>query len=96
VAKRYAWPAQVDNGIAAREFQHKPHLVLLNRTYYEKELKPLLAQWVVIWLSLQQSSFQGGVTLKDEQMLRYLLHPTNAVCGYEATPLLLSNLEYIR
>lgn len=64
---------QIENGIAQRDLQHKPHLVLLNRSFYNKELRTLLSRWMVVWLSLQQPSFQGGVTLKDEQMLRYLL-----------------------
>ena len=68
-------------GIQQRDLQHKPHLVLLNRQFYVRELKPLLAQWIVVWLSLQQPSFEGGTTLKDDQMLRYLMQSKLAVCA---------------
>ncbi|KNC75779.1 hypothetical protein SARC_11702, partial [Sphaeroforma arctica JP610] len=44
----------VTKGLESRDLQAKPHLTLLSRSFYMTELKPLMAEWLVLWLSLQQ------------------------------------------
>ena len=60
--------AVLDDGYAQRDLQRTPHLVLLSRAFYHTKLKPLLARWIVIWMSFRQAS-----GLKDEQMYNYLM-----------------------
>jgi len=60
----------VEIGFQKRHLQKTPHFVLLSRNWYHRELKPLLAKWVVIWLSFGQTVASG---LNDDQMLKYLL-----------------------
>lgn len=42
--------AVIIQGIASKAMQHTPHLVLLNRSFYNKELKPLMARWMLLYL----------------------------------------------
>ena len=60
----------IETGFQQRVLQRTPHLVCLSRPFYHKQLKPLLARWLVLWLSFQQSSH-----LTDQQMLTYLMQP---------------------
>lgn len=55
----------VVKGIEQRVLQRTPHLVLLNRYFYSSQLKPLLAEWMAIWLGFQK--LHG---LNDEQVRR--------------------------
>ena len=57
----------LDDGYAQKSLQRTPHLVLLSRAFYHVKLKPLLARWIVIWMSFRQAS---GLT--DNQMFDYL------------------------
>ena len=59
--------AVLDEGYAQKSLQRTPHLVLLSRAFYHVKLKPLLARWIVIWMSFRQAS---GLT--DSQMYDYL------------------------
>ena len=58
----------LDKGYQQRDLQRTPHLVLLSRAFYHIHLKPLLARWIVIWMSFRQAS---GLT--DDQMYSYLM-----------------------
>jgi len=58
---------KIEEGISKGYFQRTPHLVLLDRSYYHTEILPLLARWVVIWLSIKP---HPGIT--EKQMLHYL------------------------
>ena len=64
----HAIRATIIRGIEERFLQRIPHLVLLSKAWYHGELKPLLAKWLVMFLSLRRPS-----GLSDEQMLRYLM-----------------------
>lgn len=44
----------LQEGFACFSLQSKPHLVLLRPQFYRKRLKPLLFQWVLLWLRTQQ------------------------------------------
>ena len=57
----------LDDGYAQKSLQRTPHLVLLSRAFYHVKLKPLLARWIVIWMSFRQAS-----GLNDNQMYDYL------------------------
>jgi hypothetical protein len=67
-------------GLANRHLQKIPHLVLLSKQFYHGELKPLLAKWLVMYLSLRRPS---GLT--DDQILTYLMLPKDEAVPVSAT-----------
>ena len=61
----------IQTGFRTHVLQQMPHVVLLSRAFYDKELLPLLARWLLLWIGLQAT----GTSLLDHQMLAYLLQP---------------------
>ena len=59
----------LERGYASRALQRNPHIVLLNPEFYHTELKPLMAQWLLLFLESQHVS---GLT--EEQLSTYILH----------------------
>ena len=43
----------LDEGYRLRALQRSPHVILLNNQYYQSDIKPVLAQWCVLWLEAQ-------------------------------------------
>ena len=41
----------VQEGCDAQVMQSTPHIVLCDKRYYHSDLKPLLARWLLVWLS---------------------------------------------
>eukprot|EP00397_Hematodinium_sp_SG-2012_P000034 GEMP01000034.1.p1 GENE.GEMP01000034.1~~GEMP01000034.1.p1 ORF type:complete len:2592 (+),score=768.95 GEMP01000034.1:4628-12403(+) len=62
----------LEEGHARCYVQRVPHLVLLDEGFYHRELKPLLATWLGLWLRHQH------LTLTDDELRVYLLEPANA------------------
>eukprot|EP00466_Bigelowiella_natans_P012371 jgi/Bigna1/86051/estExt_fgenesh1_pg.C_70337 len=58
-------------GFQSHALQALPHLILLNTKFYHSRLKPLLADWLVLWF--QQGSMQGGKDITGEDIRCYLL-----------------------
>ena len=56
-------------GIANKFMQHTPHLVLLNRPFYHKELKPLMARWQLLYLRNKRLP-----TVDDKHLLSYMVN----------------------
>ncbi len=44
----------VERGSKLLVLQRTPHLVLLSRRFYHRELKPLLVRWAVLWFGMQR------------------------------------------
>ena len=40
-----------ESGVQAKLIQGTPHLVLLDREFYDATLRPIFAQWILVWLS---------------------------------------------
>ena len=57
----------VKDGLAAKQLQRIPHLVLLSTSYYHSTLRPLLAEWLLLWLRRQ-----GLRDVTDKQILHCL------------------------
>ena len=55
-------------GLEKGVLQKSPHLVLLNRSFYFKEMMPLLAHWMLVWLSAKPHA-----NISDRQIFKYLL-----------------------
>lgn len=58
----------INEGYKHRAMQRNPHIVLLNPEFYHKHLKPIIAQWAILWLESQ--ALTG---LSDDQILEYIL-----------------------
>ncbi len=48
----------VDGALSAKAFQSTPHLVLLDKAFYQLKLKPLLGEWLMFFM---RSKKLGGV-----------------------------------
>jgi hypothetical protein len=62
--------AVIDEGLGQRLLQGTPHLVILNRSFYDLKLRPLLGEWLVQWFS-----FQAKTKITNEQIYLYLSRP---------------------
>lgn len=60
----------VSQGYDIRALQRNPHIVLLNDEWYDVELKPILAEWLFMYIQSQHIS--GG--LSESEILEYLLN----------------------
>eukprot|EP01012_Entosiphon_sulcatum_P004402 TRINITY_DN11719_c0_g1_i1.p1 TRINITY_DN11719_c0_g1~~TRINITY_DN11719_c0_g1_i1.p1 ORF type:complete len:3283 (+),score=530.28 TRINITY_DN11719_c0_g1_i1:870-9851(+) len=58
----------IGSGAERKLLQRTPHLVLLSASYYHDEIRPILAQWMLLWL---RSKRLTGVS--DGAILNYLL-----------------------
>jgi hypothetical protein len=59
----------IQKGIAEKHLQHTPHLVLLNRGFYHKELKPLMARWQLLYLRNKRLP-----TVDDRHLISYMVN----------------------
>ena len=59
----------IRKGVAEKHMQHTPHLVLLNRHFYHKELKPLLARWQLLYLRHKRLP-----TVEDRHLISYMVN----------------------
>ena len=59
----------VDRGGDDAMLQRVPHVALLSEAYYHSHLRPLLAEWAVLWMRRN-----GMHEITDEQALRCLAH----------------------
>ena len=72
--------AALQRGMTLNVIQRTPHIVVLSRAFYKKELRPLLAEWLLLWLSCQPVS-----TMADKDVLKYLLdRPKGSTVNVEA------------
>jgi Protein of unknown function (DUF3638)/Protein of unknown function (DUF3645) len=59
----------IKRGIAEKHMQHTPHLVLLNRHFYHKQLKPLMARWQLLYLRNKRLP-----TVDDKHLISYMVN----------------------
>jgi hypothetical protein len=64
----------VATGQKERYLQRSPHLILLDPSFYFSEMKPVLCQWMCLWLSNKN----GLSALSDAEMLAYLSEGTQS------------------
>ena len=61
----------VNEGFARCALQSVPHVTLLERSFYEERLRPLLTHWALLWL--RRNRVQQGT---DEHIIAYLSRDT--------------------
>jgi Protein of unknown function (DUF3638)/Protein of unknown function (DUF3645) len=62
----------IQDGVAKKFIQQTPHLVLLNRVFYHKELKFLLARWQLLFLRNKRLP-----SVEDKHLLSYMVNGPN-------------------
>ena len=62
-------------GYTERSLQYTPHLILLDREYYFKEMRPLLADWSLLFLESQ-----GITTIPSADVLTYIVNRPEDNC----------------
>lgn len=89
--------AVIEIGRRDKLLQTTPHLVLLSRGFYHRQIKPLLAEWMLLWLLAQR---MRGVL--NEHIMLYLLKGGTVQAGdkqhRDAVKLITARLreEYIK
>lgn len=70
----------IRSGVERKLLQKNPHLVLLNEDFYHNEMKPILCQWLGLWLTSEHVGrvFEMGYTVTDrglseDEISAYLL-----------------------
>lgn len=63
----------IDKGVELKLIQLTPHLVLLSKFYYTAKLKPLLAMWMLLFLTAQ-----GLRGMSDPMIMNYLIKEKTA------------------
>lgn len=62
----------VAQGYRQRFLQSSPHLVLLNTEFYEKYMKPVMAQWAMLYIETQHVC-NSESAVKPEDMYEYIV-----------------------
>ena len=57
----------IQRGVAENKLQHTPHVVLLDRDFYAKQLKPLLVRWQLLYLRSKRLP-----NIEDRHLLSYM------------------------
>ena len=73
---------------ASKGVQSQPHVVLLDRAWYSRELTPLLAEWAELWLRAHGAA--RGVA--DHHMRAYLTRSAGAAEAAEVIELSLIHI----
>eukprot|EP01063_Lacrimia_lanifica_P039595 TRINITY_DN8724_c1_g4_i1.p1 TRINITY_DN8724_c1_g4~~TRINITY_DN8724_c1_g4_i1.p1 ORF type:complete len:4579 (+),score=2099.61 TRINITY_DN8724_c1_g4_i1:248-13984(+) len=60
----------LEKGFERRALQDTPHVILLNLAFYAEEIKPVMAQWLYLWLEAHHVTY-----LSEEDTLTYLTDP---------------------
>ncbi|CAK9023700.1 unnamed protein product [Durusdinium trenchii] len=73
-------------GTERKQLQKNPHLVLLSDDFFHIEMKPILCQWMCLWLTIEHVGrvFEEGFSpsdrgLSEEEITAYLMTRTNPV-----------------
>ncbi len=59
--------AAIQRGVGENKLQHNPHVVLLDRDFYNTQLKPLLVRWQLLYLRSKRLP-----NIEDKHLLSYM------------------------
>ena len=59
----------IDNGKSVKALQQTPHLVVLDRSFYHRQMRPVLAEWVLLFMRTKK---MGSV--EDRVLLNYMIY----------------------
>jgi hypothetical protein len=66
----------IQEGYKLRVLQRNPHIVLLDPDFYHEKMKPIMAEWALLWIESQNLTGLG-----PEQILSYILAETHSEIG---------------
>eukprot|EP00931_Biecheleriopsis_adriatica_P032930 TRINITY_DN19156_c0_g1_i1.p1 TRINITY_DN19156_c0_g1~~TRINITY_DN19156_c0_g1_i1.p1 ORF type:complete len:5580 (-),score=1373.58 TRINITY_DN19156_c0_g1_i1:6-15065(-) len=76
----------VHDGAQRKQLQKNPHLVLLTEDFFHEQMKPILCQWLCMWLTTEHVGrvFEEGFSVSDrglteDELTAYLLLRTSPV-----------------
>ena len=56
-------------GYTSHALQRSPHMILLDQIFYDRQLRPLLARWALVWMA---ERFTGRVAVSLDVLIAYL------------------------
>ena len=68
--------AVIEQGYEKHALQRSPHLTLLNEEWYAREMKPVMAKWLLLWLEANHVS-----GLQTEHMFAYITRDCSRLAG---------------
>ena len=68
----------IEEGYEQRALQRSPHLVLLNVEWYHAEMKPMMAQWMMLWL---EANHCAGIS--TDQIQAYITSDGTPVLAHD-------------
>ena len=68
----------IEAGYAEHTLQRSPHLTLLNEEWYVREMKPVMAKWMQLWLEANHVS-----GLQSEHLVSYITRDCSALLDAE-------------
>ena len=71
---------EIDAGFAEQQLQRSPHLVLLSPDWYQRNLKPVMAKWMLLWLEANHLCTR----LSQPQLVAYLTSDGAGLVGPDA------------
>ena len=70
----------IDAGFDEQQLQRSPHLVLLSPEWYQHNLKPVMAKWMLLWLEANHLCTR----LSQQQLVAYLVSDGAGLVGPDA------------
>ena len=77
------------DGYSIRALQRNPHIVLLNTEWYHTSLKPIMAEWLYMWIESQHMS-----ALSQSQAVQYLLEGASVAHNSDLAALVESQVSF--
>lgn len=65
--------ATVKSGFASLSLQQSPHLALISKHFYDTQMQPILARWMLLWLRARKLS-----KLDDNELITYIVKGSSA------------------
>jgi hypothetical protein len=59
----------IQQGVNEKHFQHTPHLCLLSKPFYHRNIKPLMARWQLLYLRNKRLP-----TVEDKHLISYMVN----------------------
>ena len=63
----------IEQGFANLQLQRSPHIALVSKNFYDVNMKPILAQWLLLWLRARKLPI-----LTDDEVIEFLMRGTSS------------------
>lgn len=79
----------IEEGYKLRALQRNPHIVLLNTEWYHQSLKPVMAEWLYMWIETQHMA-----ALSELHTIQYLLEGASSTHNPQLAELIESCVSF--